>query len=177
MSVLELCKVKFNSLYKNGKIYKVVFDNGNVYIGSTCEELKIRLKWHLSNKNSQVYKHINKNPKIEFVVLVPSNEKKSLEKVKNGYISEFAEKYGHKLLNKRWNPLKTVKKIEYKVEVENDYKLRKRIALLDKKIVIKNDEKSKLFFKAMVDWKRVKTMARYNKSSKEQALTKIEQKK
>ena len=82
MPVLELCKAKFDSLYKNGKIYKVVFDNGNVYIGSTCEELKIRLKWHLSNKNSQVYKHINKNPKIEFVVLVPSNEtnkKRNLE--------------------------------------------------------------------------------------------------
>ena len=47
---------KFNSLYKNGKIYKATFDNEMVYVGSTCEELETRLKWHLSNNKSQVFK-------------------------------------------------------------------------------------------------------------------------
>ena len=31
---------------------KVTFNNGNVCIGSTCEELETRFKWNLSNKNS-----------------------------------------------------------------------------------------------------------------------------
>ena len=30
----------------------VPFNNGNVCIGSTCEELETRFKWNLSNKNS-----------------------------------------------------------------------------------------------------------------------------
>ena len=39
-AILELVNSRFNSLYKNGKIYKVTFDNNMVYIGSTCEELE-----------------------------------------------------------------------------------------------------------------------------------------
>lgn len=49
---LELVNSKFNSLYKNGKIYEVRFDNDKVYVGSTCEELEKRLEWHLKNENS-----------------------------------------------------------------------------------------------------------------------------
>lgn len=48
-SNLELINAKWNSLYKNGKIYKVTFIDKKVYIGSTYEELKTGLKWHLSN--------------------------------------------------------------------------------------------------------------------------------
>ena len=48
--LLELTNAKINSLYSNGKIYKVVFSDKQVYIGSTCEELQARLKWHLSHK-------------------------------------------------------------------------------------------------------------------------------
>ena len=65
---LELVNSKFNSLYKNGKIYKVTFENEYIYIGSTYEELKTRLKWHLSNNKSQVFKHKNENPKIELII-------------------------------------------------------------------------------------------------------------
>ena len=61
------------------KSNKVTFDNGYVYIGSTCEELETRLKWHLTNNKSQVFKYINKNPKIELIVNAPSNNKKKLE--------------------------------------------------------------------------------------------------
>ena len=52
--ILELINSKFNSLYKNGKIYKVTFNNEMVYVGSTCEELETRIKWHLSNKQSGI---------------------------------------------------------------------------------------------------------------------------
>ena len=72
---MELTNSKFNSLYKNGKIYKIMFDDGRLYVGSTCEELNTRLKWHLSNKKSQVYKNRKDNPKIELIVTSPSADK------------------------------------------------------------------------------------------------------
>ena len=72
---LELTNSKFNSLYKNGKIYKIMFDDGRLYVGSTREELNTRLKWHLSDKKSQVYKNRKDNPKIELTVTSPSADK------------------------------------------------------------------------------------------------------
>lgn len=140
MPVLELVSANFNSLYRDGKIYKVTFDNRMVYVGSTCEDLALRLKWHLSNKNSQVFKHKDKNPEIELIVLAPSFDRKSLEKVENGYISEYAEKHG-KLLNVKCNPLKKTKKVEHEVKMENKSQLEERIALLEKNLTIKDDEK------------------------------------
>ena len=78
---LELTNSYFNSLYKNGKIYKVLFSDKKIYIGSTCEELNVRLNWHLRNKNSAVYKNKSKNPKIELIVNAPSNDRKRLENI------------------------------------------------------------------------------------------------
>ena len=89
---LELTNSKFNSLYKNGKIYKIMFDDGRLYVGSTCEELNTRLKLHLSDKKSQVYKNRKDNPKIELTVTSPSADEK-LENVENCYINEYAIKY------------------------------------------------------------------------------------
>ena len=67
MPALELINSKFNSLYQNAKIYKITFDdNKNIYVGSTCEEIELRLKWHLKNKSSQIYKFKNQNPQIIF---------------------------------------------------------------------------------------------------------------
>ena len=117
--ILELVNSRFNSLYKNGKIYKVTFDNNMVYAGSTCEELETRLKWHLSNNKSQAFKHKDKNPKIELIINTPSNNKKSLEKVANGYIEEYAERYGKQLINIKSNPNNKTKKIEYNVNIKN----------------------------------------------------------
>ena len=105
--ILELVNSKFNILYKNGKIYKVTFDNEKIYIGSTCEELETRLKWHLSNKNSQVFEHKDKNPKIELIVNCPSFDKKSLENAEKGHIEEYADKYSKLLINIKSNPNKT----------------------------------------------------------------------
>ena len=175
---LEIINSKFNSLYKNGKIYKVTFGNEMVYVGSTCEELKTRLKWHLSNKKSQVFKHKDKNPKIELIIDAPSNDKKSLEKVENGYIHEYAEKYGKHLINIKSNPNIKSKKIEYKVNIENKKQLEERIAKLESKLTIKNDTKNKYWFiDSIIDGKRFKTMARYGKTPKNEALTKINKKK
>ena len=38
--ILELTNSKFSSLHSKGKIYKVIFDDDYVYIGSSCEELE-----------------------------------------------------------------------------------------------------------------------------------------
>ena len=144
--VLELVNSKFNSLHKNRKIYKVTFDNKMVYVGSTCEELETRFKWHLSNNKSQVFKHKDKNPKIELIIHAPSNDKKSLEKVENGYIEEHAEKYGKLLINIKSNPNNKTKNIEYNVSIENKKQLEERIAKLENKLTIKDDTKNKRWF-------------------------------
>ena len=176
--ILELVNSKFNSLYKNGKVYKVTFDNKTIYVGSTCEELETRLKWHLSSNKSQVFKHKDKNPQIELIINAPSNDKKGLEKVENGYIEDFAEKYGKLLLNIKSNPLRKVKKVEYTVNIENKKQLEERIAKLENKLTIKDNVKNKQFyFDAFIDGKRHKTMARYVRCSKEDALTNINKKK
>ena len=175
--VLELVNSKFNSLYKNGKIYKVTFDNKMVYVGSTCEELETRFKWHLSNSKSQVFKHKDKNPKIELLIDAPSNDKRGLEKVENGYIEEYAETYGKLLLNIKSNPIKT-QKIEYNVNIENKKQLEERIANLENKLTIKDDTKNKRWFiDSIIDGKRYHSESRYIRCSKEDALTKIESKK
>ena len=136
------------------------------YVGSTCEELETRFKWHLSNNKSQVFEHRDKNPKIELIINTPSNDKRGLEKVENGYIEEYAEKYGELLINIKSNPLK-VKKVEYNVSIENKKQLDERIAKLENKLTIKDDTKNKQFyFDAFIDGKRHKTMARYEKHQK-----------
>ena len=175
---LELINTKFNSLYKNGKIYKVTFDNEMVYVGSTCEELETRLKWHLSNNKSQVFKYKNKNPKIELLMNTPSFDKKSLEKVENCYIEEYADKYGKLLINIKSNPNNKTKKIEYNVNMENKIQLEERIAKLENKLTIKDDTRNKHFyFDTFIDGKRHKMMARYGKTTKEKALENINKKK
>ena len=136
MPVLELTNSKFNSLYKNGNIYIVTFSDDSIYVGSTCKDLQTRLKYHLANNKSQVYKHEDKNPKIELIVNAPSKDKRSLENIENGYIKEYAEIYDKKLSSKRCNPKLKTKNIECKVEIENETRLKERIAKLEKKLTI-----------------------------------------
>ena len=176
--LLELMNTKFNSLYKNGKIYKVMFDDGKVYVGSTCEELEIRLSWHLTNPKSQVYKNRDKNPKIELIVKAPSGDKKSLEKVENEYIHDYGDIYGKKLINIKANPNIKPKKIEYQVSIENQQQLEERIAKLDNKLKIKdNAKKSFWYIDSAINGERHTTKARYEKDTKNDALINISKKK
>ena len=176
MPVLELTNAKFNSLYSEGKIYKVLVDD-KVYIGSTCEDLATRLSRHLKDNKSQIYKYRKKKPVIELVVKAPTNDKKSLEKIENAYIQDYAEKYGELLLNVKANPLKP-KKVVFKVQMENQKQLEERIAKLDDKIKIKDNENDKfLYFDNIILGKRYKTMARYVNNDKEAALEQISEKK
>lgn len=136
LPTIELISNVHNS-YNNGKIYQITFDNIYIYIGSTCETLETRLKWHLTNTKSQVFKHRHNNPKIELITNAPSFNKSSLVNVENGYIAEYAEKYGERLLNVRSNPIKK-KKIEYSAQIETEAQLKARIAKLENKLKIKD---------------------------------------
>lgn len=137
---LELVNTRFNSLYQRGQIYEVTFDrSGKIYVSSTCDKLEERLKQHVSNKKSAVYKYRTMGPQFRLIVKASSECKKSLEKVKNTHIEYYAEKYGERLINKRSNPNKKKqdkkhsnkeRKIQYQIEKEDE--LRQRIAQLKK---------------------------------------------
>ncbi|XP_068692731.1 uncharacterized protein [Montipora foliosa] len=176
MPFLELTNAKFNSLYSEGKIYKVLIDD-KVYIGSTCEDLETRLNRHLKDPKSQIYKYRKKKPVIELLVKAPTNDKRSLEKIENAYIQDYAEKCGELLLNVKANPLKP-KKVQFKVQMENQKQLEERIAKLDVKIKIKDNENDKyLYYDNIIFGKRYKTKARYANNGKEAALEQISEKK
>lgn len=74
--LIDRVNSRFNSLYQNGKIYKVTFDDGKGYVGSTCENLEVIMAGHLTNNGSQVYKNKHKNPKIELIIDVPCFDNK-----------------------------------------------------------------------------------------------------
>ena len=176
MPPLELTNAKFNSLYSEGKIYKILVDD-KIYVGSTCEDLATRLSRHLKDPKSQIYKHRKKKPQIELIVKAPTNDKKSLEKIENAYIEDYAVKYGVLLLNVKANPLKP-KQVQFKVQIEKQSQLEERIAKLDDKIKIKDNEKDKfLYFDNIILGKRYKTKARYAQNEKEAALEQISEKK
>lgn len=62
--------------------------------------------------------------------------------------------------------------------IENKTQLEARIAKLENKLTIKDDIKNKqLFFDSIIDGKRYKTMARYGKKPKDEALERINNKK
>lgn len=115
---LELVNSKFNSLYKNSKIYKVVFSNDKIYVRCTCDELKTRIDQHLKDTKSQVYKNKKHNPVFMLII-----DKKTLEAIDKKYIEEYADKYGNLLINKRCNPknekqYKKEPEIQYQIETE-----------------------------------------------------------
>ena len=87
-----------------------------------------------------MFKHRHNNPKIELITNAPSFNKSSLVNVENGYLAEYAEKYGERLLNVRSNPIKK-KKIEYSAQIETEAQLKARIAKLENKLKIKDDTK------------------------------------
>ena len=177
MPPLELTNAKFNSLYSEGKIYKILVDN-KIYVGSTCEDLATRLSRHLKDPKSRTYKYRKNKPQIELIIKAPTNDRKSLEKIENAYIEDYAKKYGSLLLNKKANPLVQPKKVQFKVEIEKQSQLEERIAKLDDKIKIKDNENDKYFyFDNIIQGKRHKTMARYANNDKEAAHEQITNKK
>ena len=172
---LELTNARENSLFENGKIYEVTFDNQMIYVGSTCEELETRLRWHKNNNKSQVYKFRINKPVIKLIVNTPCRDRKELERVEVEYIMDYSKNYSDKLLNKQCNPLCKKKEIEHHFEIEDETKLRVR-AGLEKKLKIK--EYHNMFnIDTKVRRKGIRTIAKFTNQDKEVAFDKITKKK
>lgn len=124
--IIELVNSKFNSLFKNGKIYEVSFKHSNkLYIGSTCDDLQTRLEQHLKDSKSRVHEYKKYGPKIKLIINAPSKDKKALENVEKKYIEEYAENHGEKLINKKCNPNnkkknKKERDIQYQIGTETE---------------------------------------------------------
>ena len=103
-----------------------------------------------------------------------SSAKKMLEKIENGYINEYQQEYGDRLLNiKGVRKIKT-KTTEFKVEMENQKQFEDRLEKLGYKLRIKDDTiRSYLEIDARVDGKRVHHIRRYNENNKQEALKKL----
>ena len=128
--------------YQKGKIYKIEFDDGSIYIGSTIKTPDNRMKQHLSDKKSIVYRNKDKNPKISLIIDCPCENKHKLESVEKKYINQYAQKCGTKILNKRGNDeIKDKPEIKYSFEIEKEDEMLKRTG---KMVAIKNVEKNKI---------------------------------
>ena len=171
---MEIINSHFDSNYKNGKIYMIKFNNDMIYIGMTCDKLQNRLKWHLTNIKSQVYKMRDHQPQISLIVNAPCHDKRALEAFESKYIHEYSIIHGDKLLNKRMNHIRKIKPIKYSAFIENEKTLKERIAHLEDKIKIIDDEKNQyLYFKTTVKGNTHRAISRYRKQSKESALESI----
>ena len=148
-----------------------------MYLGSSIRNLQERLQERLTTKSSPVYKYKNDGPVIQLITLAPCKDRQELNKVEIEYIRQYSNKYGDRLLNKKSVPKQTVKIIRQHVaEIENENQPRQRLREnFGDKLKIKDDPKSKLqlYYDAKIDGKRYKTMARYKKCTKEQAMKKI----
>ena len=167
-SRLELLNNHFNSGYHNNQIHEILFEQcDNLYIGSTCQELEARLQNHVTDKRSAVYMYRNNEPKISLIERVPSKDRKSLEKVENEYIHEYATEYGDRPLNKKSVPQKDKKEIQFKAQIENETQLREKLAKLGVTLRIKQF----LYYRGPVDGKEYKSIAAYKQRSKEEAMS------
>ena len=179
---MEIVNLYFNSDYNNGKIYKIEFEKcDKVYIGSTTGELKTRLMQYLTNDKSPVYQYRTQKPHISLPVDAPSKGKRDLEKVEFEWIADYSEKLGAQLSNKLGIKAKR-REVKYQAQMATinpgtEKQVAHKLGRLEKTLVIKDDVVNNLlYYDGKVDGKRYKTKARYNKCSKEEAMSKITKK-
>ena len=179
---MEIVNLYFNSDYNNGKIYKIEFEKcDKVYIGSTTGELKTRLMQYLTNDKSPVYQYRTQKPQISLLVDAPSKGKRDLEKVEFEWIADYSEKLGAQLSNKLGIKAKR-REVKYQAQMATinpgtEKQVAHKLGRLEKTLVIKDDVvNNRLYYDGKVDGKRYKTKARYNKCSKEEAMSKITKK-
>ena len=176
---METINSYFND-YHNGQIYAITFQhNDKIYVGGSIRNLQDRLKEHMTDSKSPIYKYRNDNPTIRSIMLAPCKDRTEFNKVEAEYIISYSEKYGSRTLNKQ-HAKKENEEIKYQhqayIESENELKERLHQKFGDK-LKIKDDPMQKLlYYDTKIDGKRYKTMARYNKCSKEKAMSKITKK-
>ena len=126
--------------------------------------IETRLKEHLSDTKSIVYKNKDKNPITSLVIDCPCKNKHKLEKKEKKHINDYAKNHGDKVLNKRGN-----EEINKKPEIKYSFKIEKEEDLLNRieKIpATENDEKNKqLKIRFRNGGKNVKVIKRYGKIS------------
>ena len=90
--------------YQKGKIYKIEFDDRSIYIyiRSTIKTPDNRVKEHLSDKKSIVYRNEDKNPKISLIIDCPRENKHKLESVEKKYINQYAKKILYQSIEQTW---------------------------------------------------------------------------
>ena len=107
----------------------------------------------------------------------PRKDKISLIKVETEWIHDYSTEYGNRLLNKMTVQKVERKEIHYKVELETEKQLQEILRKIGIAIRIKDDVVNKLlYYDGIVDGKRYKTKARYNKTPKEEAMSKLTKK-
>jgi len=76
--------------YANGKIYKIVGEDGSVYYGSTTTSLKLRKKRHRYYKGTSAYQKIISQMDWKMILIenYPCESKKELEAREGWYIRE-----------------------------------------------------------------------------------------
>ena len=76
--------------YANGKIYKIVGEDGSMYFGSTTLPLKVRMSMHRGDKRTSAYKEIISRMDCEMILVenYPCESKKKLEFREGWYIRE-----------------------------------------------------------------------------------------
>ena len=167
---VEIINPRIISLFNSSKIYLIKHKNGKMTISS-------------SHENGEVFHLLQKKYPISNVITlayVPCVSKQALLKIHCAYIEEYKFLYGSQITNRTFtkHEKKEAKKIEYKAEMGNEDKLRDRIAELNEQIKIEDNENKKFFyFDTKIDGKRHPGKARYNKSSKEKAFKRINEKK
>ena len=158
--------VKFTE-YKTGKIYRIKFENGKFYIGSTKNTIEKRLEEHLNDVKSVVYKNKQHNPTIELICDYPCYDQGKLEQCEKYYINMEANE---NLLNERMNDFERKKKQTEKNKKFECYVM-KESEIFDKmkqKYGIKDDEKNNRLRIAYKEDGKTKTVqARYTPATKE----------
>ena len=158
--------IKFTE-YKTGKIYRIKFDNGKFYIGSTKNTIEQRLGEHLNDVKSVVYKNKEHNPTIELICNYPCYDLSKLEQCEKYYINLEANE---NLLNVRMNEYERKKKQTEKNKRFECY-VQNQADLIDKmkqKYNIVDDVKeSRLRIVFKEDGKTKNIKARYTVATKE----------
>ena len=167
--------IKFTE-YKTGKIYRIKFDNGKFYIGSTKNTIEARLAEHLNDVNSVVYKNKKYNPKIELICDYPCYDQGKLEQCERHYINLEATEH---LLNVRMNDFERKKKQTEKNSRFECY-IMKESEILEKmkqKYNIKDDEKnSRMRITFKEDGKTKNIQARYTPATKDRVKVYMDEK-
>jgi len=158
--------VKFTD-HKNGKIYRIKFDNGEFYIGSTINTIEQRLGEHLKDPKSQVYARKQHNPTIELICTYPCYDKSKLEACEKHYITLEATE---KLINKRMNDFERNqkqteknKRFECYIQSESDLitKMKQKYNIVDDV----KDSRLRIVYKENGKTKNIK--AKYNATNKD----------